>query len=318
MDPLDLFNLDADIDFETAYRMLSDFDSFNNQITTTTNSNTHNTPLDHHSGYTQQPQQHVVVNHLKNVLPTNHTDPQISVLNHQDILLHNHLSSQGVGDELLSAYEANAIEQFLDNLLSLDSNQTIPSNVSASSSDIKHKYDNSNNNYIKDELMEKHLTSHNLTQKNTASLIKTTVEITESNDSRDTIKDAITSESEDIITSSMFNEDIDNEYIPQPINIPEITLDLLDCPEHLISKTNSLEFKKWKHVEVEKLRRNQTKKAFDQLVSLQNKYSKPLSNKSKRVAKYQLLTQVKHDIQNLIKANRFLEEIITRDSERMA
>ena len=31
MDSLDLFNLDVDIDFETAYRMLSDFDSFNNR-----------------------------------------------------------------------------------------------------------------------------------------------------------------------------------------------------------------------------------------------------------------------------------------------
>lgn len=440
MDPSDLFNLDADIDFETAYRMLSDFDSFNNQITTTVNSNTHNNILEHHSEYTQQPQQHVVVNLPKNALPTNHinasishtkmtsampilektiqsspspsplrlfntkteeglhlnektlfnstyslptesihssrlanrydiqshdpsnsttfnrsnpitqrnqtsittsshnynhniiisasvpqkntspynykvtSDPQVTVLNHQDILLHNHLSSQGIGDELLSACEADAIEQFLDNLLSNDSNQNVPSNVSVPSSSVKHKHNNYNSKHIKNEPIERHLKSHNLTQKNNSTLINNIDEIVKSSDTVNTIKDSTASESEDITTVSIANKDIDTEYIPQPINIPEITLDLLDCPEHLISRTDSLEFKKWKHVEVEKLRRNQTKKAFDQLVSLQNKYSKPVNNKSKRVAKYHLLTRVKNDIQNLIKANRLLEEIITRES----
>lgn len=443
MDSLDLFNLDVDIDFETAYRMLSDFDSFNNQITTVTNSNTNNNLLEHRTEYIQPVQQHVIADHLKNILPTNrmnssisntkmtptmsilgktvhsslspsplgnfnpkteenlhlnektlfnniyslpsesihsskltnrydvqshdppnstafnqsipvtqkyHTstpnlshnrnhnsiistkapqkstspynykatsDSQIKDLNHQDILLHNHLSSQGIGDELLSACEANAIEQFLDNLLSNDSSQTVPSNVSVPSSNVKHKHNNYNNEHIKDEPIEKHVQPHNFTQKNDATLISIMDQIAKSSDTVNTTKDSTTSDSEDITTLGINTKDIDTEYIPQPLNIPEITLDLLDFPEHLISKTDSLEFKKWKHVEVEKLRRNQTKKAFDQLVSLQNKYSKPLKKKSKRVAKYHLLTKVKNDIQNLIKANRLLEEIITRESGRI-
>lgn len=254
----------------------------------------------------------------KETLPYNYkgaSDKHVKALSHQDILLHNHLSSQGIGDELLSTFETNAIEEFLDNLLSHENNQNKTYTASVPLSPVKHQRLNDTNiKLIKEGSIKKHMESYNTTQKNNVTSINTVDEIVTLNDTNTIIKSPNTSDFEDMAISSIGKQDIDTDYIPRRINIPEITVDLLDCPEYLTSKTDSLEFKKWKHVELEKLRRNQIKKAFDQLISLRNKYSKPINNNSKRISKYQLLTQVKHDIQNLVKANRCLEKIAKRES----
>ncbi|GAV53787.1 hypothetical protein ZYGR_0AK02890 [Zygosaccharomyces rouxii] len=103
-------------------------------------------------------------------------------------------------------------------------------------------------------------------------------------------------------------------YRPPVVEIPEITIADSDIPvdiQHDASKV-----KKWKHVEIERIRRNQIKKTFDQLIGMtrhprgsgSNKIVKP--NSDKRVPKHTLLGYVVEDIRSILQANEKLEALL--------
>lgn len=233
----------------------------------------------------------------------------------QEHLVQNHLFTHGFDDDLLSPFEANAIEKFLDNLIYNDVPSANNSNKASS-------------NVLPLSKKKKKLTKIKAESKGLKDLSTL-------NNAMDTvpppqrlIKSEIltpattvntTSSSSTIISESPVNKEkknaviIDHEFVPQKIALPEISLYMMDYPDRLIHNTDSVQFKKWKHVEIEKMRRNQTKKTFDQLVSMSNKYSKQKNQSSKRVAKYSLLNQIKDDINNIIKVNQYLQDIISKE-----
>lgn len=272
---------------------------------------------------------------------------------HHDILAHNHLSSQGVGDELLSVFETNAIEQFLDTLLSTDSTKinapsTIGSNMniidnqppfhdhtnnyipSSQSPKKKHKIKkrsskkgtvptpslnellklqqgtnvNNVNNISSEIIPQRPFPSDNHNDNNNNDMITPLSSTTPSASSnRNSIDISVSNNSSETIV------DVDAEYQPEPVTLPEITLNPVDYPQH--TQPQDVEkYRKWRHVEVEKIRRNQTKRLFDELVIIRNKNIKLQKDLPKRQPKHIQLNIIKNDIINIVKSNRVLQRMI--------
>ncbi|CAL9735107.1 hypothetical protein MOSE0_G07184 [Monosporozyma servazzii] len=244
--------------------------------------------------------------------PIKHTQHETT---NQENLLQNHLFTHGFDDDLLSPFEANAIEKFLDNLIYNDVpnvnniNNNLSSNVVPSSKKKRMLTRIKANSKITKDLPISKPIEHiplpsisikkeSLTPATTVSVASSTTTIASDSPENNVQKDPVI---------------IDHEFIPQKIELPEISLDVMDYPDRLLHNTDSTQFKKWKHVEIEKMRRNQTKKTFDQLISMNNKHSKQVNHSSKRVAKYSLLNQIKEDINNIIKVNQYLQDIISKE-----
>lgn len=235
----------------------------------------------------------------------------------QEFMLHNHLATQGVGNDLLSPFESNAIENFLDNLIYNDVNSLnniIPGTVlqppkkkrKHKTMKVKMEPQQPIKKPTTSTLIEPKIPLLPIAIKNEALTPTTTMSATSS---------SMIITSEPPIVPKIEPAVIDHEYIPQQIQLPDIRLDVMDYPDRFKHDTDSIQFKKWKHVEIEKMRRNQTKKTFEQLVSMHNKYSKQKNQSSKRVAKYTLLTQIKDDINNIIKVNQYLQDMLSREPQ---
>lgn len=111
----------------------------------------------------------------------------------------------------------------------------------------------------------------------------------------------------------------ESSYISAPykaptVEIPEIIIDDSHIPVEI--QNDASKVKKWKHVEIERIRRNQIKKTFDQLIGMtryprgcgKNKVLKP--NSDKRVPKHTLLGYVVEDIRSILQANERLEALL--------
>ncbi|GAV48874.1 hypothetical protein ZYGR_0N02790 [Zygosaccharomyces rouxii] len=107
---------------------------------------------------------------------------------------------------------------------------------------------------------------------------------------------------------------ISTAYRPPTVEIPEITIGDSDIPAEI--RNDPSKVKKWKHVEIERIRRNQIKKTFDELIGMtryprgsgNNKIVKPKGDK--RVPKHTLLSYVVEDIRSIIQANEKLETML--------
>ncbi|QLQ82413.1 hypothetical protein HG537_0H01750 [Torulaspora globosa] len=102
-------------------------------------------------------------------------------------------------------------------------------------------------------------------------------------------------------------------YVPPAVNIPQLSIKDEDIPADIIR--DPVRLRKWKHVESERLRRNSTKKIFDDLIAMtryprigDTKIIKPQSDK--RVPKYTLLGFILEDLKMLLRANEELEGLL--------
>lgn len=161
---LGILDLDNDIDFETAYQMLSS--NFDDQVSTHIHENTFSTAspplLAHELGVV--PNLAVQPSHME-IIPTDNQTHHSSLHSHAHYP--NHTSNQpSMGFDhtlglklspsssgLLSTNESNAIEQFLDNLISQDmmsSNTSMSPEVQpyAKSPNKQHKYSETNQRRI--------------------------------------------------------------------------------------------------------------------------------------------------------------------------
>lgn len=292
-DMFDLFDLDNgnDIDFETAYRMISNFDeeisSINDGIMLPKlnfselagdDTQAQATPIiTQQERPRQQSENEGSVDVAAPRVQSVHNAPSqapYSVLNPQKAY-HSNVSAR---PELLSTYESNAIEHFLDSLIS------------------------QNNSAARKNLEE------------TINM----AELEIPGGSRE--KDFINQSSKNIkesVRPAPFSNSFD-AYNPPIVEIPDIAISDSDIPSSILS--NPLLLKKWKHVEVERLRRNNTKRTFDELISMtryprgQNgKIGKP--NTEKRIPKHTLLNFIVEDMKSILKANEQLEVLLQKNKE---
>ncbi|SJM84096.1 uncharacterized protein ZBIST_1456 [Zygosaccharomyces bailii] len=249
-DMFDLFDLDNenDIDFETAYKMISNFDdatsSLNDDILPKLGFGNME-KVDAAQFALNQTDQHELPDlQRQHQEHWHHNEPLEGVL--KDIQT-DHSTSASEPDnrpQLLSVYESNAIEQFLDSLVS---------------------------------------------------------------------RNNVTEWEEGAIREKEPSNSEDYSYHPPPVEIPEITLTDSDIPGEI--RNNPRMVKKWKHVEIERIRRNQIKKTFDQLIGM-TRYprghgktvGKPHGDK--RIPKHTLLNFIVEDIRLILQANQRLELLL--------
>lgn len=107
------------------------------------------------------------------------------------------------------------------------------------------------------------------------------------------------------ITPTPFNIPKPRDYVPPSLELPDIIIPDSKIPPNIMG--NEVKIKKWRHVQVEKVRRTHTKNSFEELTSM---LSKEVGDKSKRVPKYLLLNAVVDDIKAILTANVELEKMI--------
>lgn len=292
-DMFDLFDLDNgnDIDFETAYKMISNFDeeisSINDGITlpklnfgelADDDTPAQTTPIVHQKERPSQQSEHegTAEVSIPRIQSMHNAPSQVpySVLNAQKVH-HNHVSTR---PELLSTYESNAIEHFLDSLIS-QNNSAAPKN-----------------------------------QEETINMAE--LEIPDSSRGKEFI-DQSSKNGKESVCPTPFSYSLD-AYNPPIVEIPDISISDSEIPPTILSNPSQL--KKWKHVEVERLRRNNTKRTFDELISMtryprgQNgKVSKPATEK--RIPKHTLLNFIVEDMKSILQANEQLEILLNEGKE---
>ena len=256
-----------------------------------------NTHINAHNNHTQNlppPQQHVHMNPMQNIVSlknepiqndinydnTKHTLNQFQSQSTHELLKHFKDShNQRNNDTLLSTFESTAIENFLDSLVANQKNDSQKHN-GGSKSPLKHE--NHNN------LM--------------------TVPLTDIIENESNLKPAKVTKFQDTAKSTLEDTSyltITNDYIPPKIDIPEITVADSEIPPNIANDEKKV--KKWKHVQVDKARRNFTKQSFDDLTYM---ISKDIETTSKRVPKYILLNAIVDDIKDILKANHKLEQML--------
>ncbi|QLL32006.1 hypothetical protein HG536_0C01740 [Torulaspora globosa] len=276
-DVLDVFGLEneQEIDFETAYKMISNFDydvaSF------------HDDSIFPKVGYTESESLENIA--LSYTVENSHLRDQGNGEREVDVNWkgngdketmrgHTGVMKGHTGDEqtlakadLLSRYESSAIEHFLDSLIFQD-NDIGGSNIPEQ-------------------------------QNKTISMAELKV----------TNKAAKASKSFSADPSSL------DVYVPPAVTIPQISIKDEDIPADVIQ--DPVRLRKWKHVESERLRRNSTKRIFDDLIAMtryprigETKISKPQTDK--RVPKYTLLGFILEDFKMLLRANEELEELLRK------
>lgn len=294
IDPFSMFELDANMDFETAYQMISNFEPMND---------------DKHFGIMEP--DHLKADHQMAI--ESPVLKQDNVFAHTGDLL-NFKHTSVIGNELLSTLESSAIENFLDNLISGDgtdrkefSNQppqeghfeqatqihneiNIQHNVTINS-DPHFNHNNISHHPVQPSLHQTHQ-SHGPPMTHSLPTVEEKVSTLE----------FINPPPE--ITKNMHND----EYNPPDLIFPDIRIEDDDIPPNVAQDIKLL--KKWKHVEIEKLRRNHTKKMFDELTNMVRSTSE---KKGKRVPKHLLLSNVVKDIRELMAVNQQLEQILHND-----
>ncbi|CCC68457.1 hypothetical protein NCAS_0B03730 [Naumovozyma castellii] len=286
-EPLDMFDFDAEIDFETAYQMLSNLDEswvplhdtgpialgkdpnqphFTNEFDDFDKLFPQNASYDHKKendilNGTAGMYDHSISNH--DVLHHNHIPHQTHSIDKSPLLIHDQFSKYDTESPgLLSTFESNAIENFLDNLITRD-NVTPPLPLVP---ELRHPPSTDNEVSSSAEFIYRE-----------------------------------TSEEKEL----SLEETNDEEYRPAELRLPEIVVPDTDIPESI--KDDAVKLKRWRHVEVEKVRRNLTKKAYEDLIGM---IRKPRNENGKRIPKYVLLNHIVEDIKGIKKANRKLENIL--------
>lgn len=291
---LGILDLDNDIDFETAYQMLSS--NFDDQISAHIHENTFSAAspplLTHDLGVipnvtTVQP------SHVE-ALPIDNQTHHVPLNSHAHYLNHNpHQPSVGFdhtlglklspsSSGLLSTNESNAIEQFLDNLISQDmmsSNASMgpDSHIHTRSPKKQHKYAEANQRYSE-------ANSHSNTRELPTNIADVPVEFA-------------TREGPQTISNDHYN--------PPPFSVPEIRIPDSDIPANI--EDDPAKIRKWKHVQMEKIRRINTKEAFEKLIK---SVKTPPKENGKRIPKHILLTCVMNDIKSIRSANEELQHIL--------
>lgn len=198
------------------------------------------------------------------------------------------------GGELLSTFESTAIEHFLDTLITNEPINDV--NIVETENKTKQPIESS----------EQPTTPS--VRSNSSSIIPEPQ--TESNDkiwTRNAEKVSVEDNNDASIKDNTSQNDshlVDIDYIPSKIDIPDIRIDDSDIPPE--AEKDPALLKKWKHVQVEKIRRDQTKILFNELVGL---LRDGIDGHGKRVPKYLLLSGIVKDIKGLVSANRELEQI---------
>ena len=197
------------------------------------------------------------------------------------------------GGELLSTFESTAIEHFLDTLITNEPINDI--NIVDTGNKTKQHRGCSEQPTT---LSVRGISSSMIPEPQIGSEDKIRARDTEKVSVEDngdtTVKDVSRSES----------HLVDIDYIPPKIDIPDIRIDESDIPPE--AEKDPALLKKWKHVQVEKIRRDQTKILFNELVGL---LRDGIDGHGKRVPKYLLLSGIVKDIKGLVSANRELEQI---------
>ncbi|AJV02770.1 CPA_1a_G0009900.mRNA.1.CDS.1 [Saccharomyces cerevisiae] len=292
---LGILDLDNDIDFETAYQMLSS--NFDDQMSAHIHENTFSATspplLTHELGIipnvaTVQP------SHVETIPADNQTH-HAPLHTHAHHLNHNpHQPSMGFDQTLglklspsssglLSTNESNAIEQFLDNLISQD---MMSSNASMNSDSHLHiRSPKKQHRYT--ELNQRYPETH--PHSNTGELPTNTADVPT-----------------EFTTREGPHQPIGNDhYNPPPFSVPEIRIPDSDIPANI--EDDPVKVRKWKHVQMEKIRRINTKEAFERLIK---SVRTPPKENGKRIPKHILLTCVMNDIKSIRSANEALQHIL--------
>lgn len=227
-------------------------------------------------------------------LPQIPFSPRIAeeLLQHTDV---SHLpgspNTQKNNDKLLSAFESTAIENFLDSLIDnqnanfVEQEETVPT---------KSPPLNPTPVVQKTEVTNPLDVNHDVTPQESADATPAEKEISEPS----------------IAPFVPFNIPKPRDYVPPPLELPDIIIPDSDIPQNILS--NEAKTKKWRHVQVEKIRRNYTKSSFEELTSM---LSKKVGDNSKRVPKYLLLNAVVDDIKNILTANVELEKRVNEHQQ---
>ncbi|CAB4255713.1 some similarities with Saccharomyces cerevisiae YDR123C INO2 Component of the heteromeric Ino2p/Ino4p basic helix-loop-helix transcription activator that binds inositol/choline-responsive elements (ICREs) [Maudiozyma barnettii] len=208
--------------------------------------------------------------------------PQLQPQSTEELLQQiNDTHIQRANDTLLSTFESTAIENFLDSLVNNQKN-IIQEHSAIKSPNVKNEH------------------QHNVVDVPLQEISQT---------------EPLKTKEEQIVSQSYeeeYNSTEDssylqapNDYIPPPLEIPEITISNEKIPMNLVGDEKKI--KKWKHVQVEKARRDFTKQSFDSLTGM---LSKDIESNTKRVPKYLLLNGIVDDIKSLLKANHQLEKML--------
>ncbi|QLG74543.1 hypothetical protein HG535_0G04260 [Zygotorulaspora mrakii] len=282
----DLFNLDNgdDIDFETAYKMISNFDDEMvlpkmNFVEFTEIGLSGTLPsMSHLAPGVEEPQEQNQQENEHREDGGQHEDIKSWIHNdkiHEPGFDKNQVSSSrtmvdirssSARPELLSTYESNAIEHFLDNLISQDEGSTTTAPCRTCESDLQ--------------------VPHIGVDKSLEELVPPMAK-----------------------TSTRERKESFDVYVAPVVQIPDITISDSEAPAHLAHDPRPL--RKWKHVEVERSRRNCIKKTFEELISL-TKYPRGENNKivksssDKRVPKHTLLAFIVEDMKSILQANEQL------------
>ncbi|SMN21119.1 similar to Saccharomyces cerevisiae YDR123C INO2 Component of the heteromeric Ino2p/Ino4p basic helix-loop-helix transcription activator that binds inositol/choline-responsive elements (ICREs) [Maudiozyma saulgeensis] len=259
--------------------------------------NNHNilspSPIPSPQFFNHNPHQHPPINqNIPSLRNNNHstTDshvkhqfyPQLQPQSTEELLQQiNDTHIQRANDTLLSTFESTAIENFLDSLVTNQKN-IIQEQATIKSPNVK--------NELQQNIVDTPLQDVSRTE---PSKVKEE-EITKPSYQEEYASDEDTSY---LLTP--------NDYIPPPLEIPEITILHAEIPPNLIGDEKKI--KKWKHVQVEKARRDFTKRSFDNLTEM---LSKDVESNTKRIPKYLLLNGIVDDIKSLLKANHQLEKML--------
>lgn len=270
-DVLESFGLknDQEIDFETAYKMISIFDNDLSRL--------HDDSVFPKLDYTETDELENMSlsypmegsnSHARSDHEHGERDETLKWRQQRDKdVVTEHLSDEQTQAKanLLSRYESSAIEHFLDSLVFQDDASTIPH-------------------------------QHN-----------STVSMADLNVTKETEKEESKYSTE--VVSSL------EVYVPPVVEVPQLSIKDEDIPSDVLQDPARL--RKWKHVESERLRRNSTKKIFDDLVAMtryprigESKIVKPQADK--RVPKHTLLNYILEDLKMLLHANEELESLLRR------
>lgn len=292
---LGILDLDNDIDFETAYQMLSS--NFDDQLPAHMHESTFSAAspplLAHELGVipsvaTVQPS-HVEALPINPQIHHHPPNPHTGYLNHTsqqasmgfDHALGSKLSPSDSG--LLSTNESNAIEQFLDNLISQDmmssgTSVSPDANLHTKSPKKQHRYIETNQRYME-------TAPRNHVRELPASIAQ------------------LPSEFSTVEAHQPANSN--NHYCPPPFSVPEIKIPDSEIPTNI--EDDPVKIRKWKHVQMEKIRRVNTKEAFERLIK---SVKTPPKENGKRIPKHILLTCVMNDIKSITNANETLQHIL--------
>lgn len=275
---------DTDIDFETAYKMISKFDEdislFNDGSDLPKLDATEHKSLENLEFPTSARDMNEVGkdDQVKiEELPT-WEDPLMT----KEGAEHAAGQSEHVRDsqalakaELLSRYESSAIEHFLDSLISQNDGLT--------AQDAPNQLHNETINMAELQMMKE--------------------DKWEVQEEKSKVKTEISAHDETSL----------EVYNPPVVEIPEFSVDDSEAPKEILD--NPTRLRKWKHVETERLRRTNIKKVFDDLIGMTRypRISDPAITKprtEKRVPKHTLLNFILEDLQLIHRANEELEMML--------